>query len=280
MPVGAVQIGWFENPHDAGQHYVKDLSFEILAPQELLGDGDGEAGSFADWQVNWRRFQGECRRLEACMRAYRDRDPKPVCLFDGSLIVSFAAHMLPQDQAYYVRAVSELLATSGACQVPLVGYVDMSYASDLVAMLDTLAGRSAAQRPADGAFLRPLLRWGDRTPAWLCARQDAVQPPEGDKYYDQVAFVYLKTTADNPPARLEFPRWLLDGGQLEHVLDVVRAECVIGNGYPYAVETADAVAVITAQDRERFYAALQRFASQEGLPLRFRRKAGSKLGRR
>ena len=34
-------------------------------------------------------------------------------------------------------------------------------------------------------------------------------------------------------------------GLLERVVDVVRAECVAGTGYPYAMETADALAVIT-----------------------------------
>ncbi len=63
-------------------------------------------------------------------------------------------------------------------------------------------------------------------------------------------------------------------------MDVVRAECVVGNGYPYAVETADAVAVITMQDRERFYRVFQEFVEKEGLPLRFSRKAVSKTKRR
>ena len=67
---------------------------------------------------------------------------------------------------------------------------------------------------------------------------------------------------------------------MAHTVDIVRAECVVGNGYPYAVETADAVAVITMQDRERFYRLLQEFAEKEGLPLRFSRKSVSKQGRR
>jgi hypothetical protein len=104
--------------------------------------------------------------------------------------------------------------------------------------------------------------------------------PVKEKYYGRVCLLYLKTTADGPPARLDVPRWLLEAGQLDRVLDVVRAESVVGNGYPYAVETADAVAVITAQDRERFYRAFQEFAEKEGLPLRFSRKATSKQGRR
>jgi hypothetical protein len=280
VPVGAVQIGWFENPHDPAQAYVKDVSFEVLAPQELAGGDDPQAGSFPDTEVNLRRFEGECLRLAACMQARRDRRPRPVCLLDGSLIVSFAQHMGQEGQARYVRAVTGLLAASQEYRVPLVGYVDTSYASDLAAMLDAVAGRDAAQQPADGAILRPLMQWGDRSPAWICARRDALALPQGMEYYEQVGFVYLMTTAGNPPARLDFPRWLLDEGQLEPVLDVVRGECVIGNGYPYAAETADAVAVITAQERERFYAAFQRFANEEGLPLRFSRKVGSKLGRR
>lgn len=280
LPVGAVQIGWFENRHDPTGSYVKDVSFEVLAPQELAGEGEGEAGGFPDRQVNWRRFQGECERLVACMEACAEREPKPVCLFDGSLIVSFVEQMEPEHQALYVRAVCELLAASERSRVPLVGYVDTTYASDLASMLDVAAGASPGRRVADSAFLRPLMAWGDRTPAWICARDDRVAPVDGAKYYERVAFCYLKTTADNPPARLDLPRWLVDEGRLEAVVDVVRAECVVGNGYPYALEAADAVAVITAQDRERFYAAFQRFADREGLPLRFSRKAGSKLGRR
>jgi hypothetical protein len=55
---------------------------------------------------------------------------------------------------------------------------------------------------------------------------------------------------------------------------------VVGNGYPYALETADAVAVITRRDRERFYRVFQGFAEEEGLGLQFSRKASSKKGRR
>ncbi len=76
------------------------------------------------------------------------------------------------------------------------------------------------------------------------------------------------------------PRWLLQSDWAESVLDIVRAECVVGAGYPYAIETADALAVITQQDRQRFYALWQQFMQKEGIPLTQARKAGSKLGRR
>ena len=87
------------------------------------------------------------------------------------------------------------------------------------------------------------------------------------------------TTAHNPPARVEFPRWLYEAGEHERVLDLVQAECVVGIGYPYALETADAVAALTMQDRKRFHWLFQEFAEWKGLPLRFGREAVSKKGR-
>jgi hypothetical protein len=279
VPVGAVQIGWFLNPHDADQPYVKDIYFEVLAPDELAGE-DEEIVGFFDWMVNFRRFALECKQLGEMMEAAQDRLIKPICFFDGSLIISFIQHLLPERQRLYLDAMVDLLRASEEYQVPLVGYIDTSYASDLAAMLDALADRHPRQRISDGALLRPRMDWGDRTVAFICARDDKVTLTDNSKYYDQVCFVYLKTTADRPPARLDLPLWMLDDGILEQTIDVVRAECVVGNGYPYAVETADAVGVITMQDRERFYGLFQAFAQQVGLPVRFSRKAVSKRGRR
>ena len=61
-------------------------------------------------------------------------------------------------------------------------------------------------------------------------------------------------------------------------MEVARA--LQGTGYPYAIETADALAVITMQDRERFYGVLQEFVQQNSLSWTFSRKARSKRGRR
>jgi hypothetical protein len=279
IPVGAVQIGWFINPHSAELPYIKDIAFDVLAPDELA-DPEEDTVGFPDWRVNMHRFLGECNKLIELMEEYEDAETKPVCFFDGSLILSFVQHMQPTRQCRYVQAVMALLAASERTRVPLVGYVDTSYAKDLVNMLDVLGGTQPGRGISDGALLSARMGWGDRTVGLVCARDDRVDPVDGAKYYPDVIFTYLKTTADRPPARLELPRWVLEAGQLEPVLDLVRAECVVGNGYPYGVETADAVAVITHQDRERFYRLFQEFAEKEELPLRFSRKAVSKRGRR
>jgi hypothetical protein len=64
------------------------------------------------------------------------------------------------------------------------------------------------------------------------------------------------------------------------MIDLVRAECVVGTGYPYAIETADALAVISQQDRQRFHALFEQFATRTGLGLTRARKALSKQARR
>ena len=280
IPVGAVQVGWFENPHDERKEYVKDIRFEVLPPEELAGEV--EEGGYPDLKVNLRRFQLECEVLVEHMRRFAGRSPAPVCFFDGSLILSFAAQMRPDLQRAYVHAVRSLLDVSEETRVPLVGYVDASYATDLVTMLSYLLGEVKPTHLTDGALLRARMSWGDRTEAFVCARDDRLfaRADQELDYYHRVHLVYLKTTAENAPVRLDLPAWLLEAGEMERVLDVVRAECVVGTGYPYAVETADALAVITTADRERFYRTFQEFMEALGINLRYSRKAYSKRTRR
>ena len=292
IPVGAVQIGWYINDHTEGQGgYVKDLDFEVLSPDELEDDGeDGNAGmGFPNWRINQLRFVRECEKLCSLMAEYDQvpQEQKPLCFLDGSFIISFAGQLRPERAKTYVEAVQKLLACSETYQVPLVGFVDSTYSRDVVNMLGILADKPVAALSDARLFNNVLTAWGDRTPLFLCARADALSQPRGGAdrsgsvaFYREVAFTYVRLTSDRPPSRVEMPRWIMDAGLAESVLDRVRAECVVGNGYPYAIETADAVAVITAQDRERFYAIFQQFAQREGMPLSIARKAVSKVQRR
>jgi hypothetical protein len=79
----------------------------------------------------------------------------------------------------------------------------------------------------------------------------------------------------NRPAAVGYEQGLAD-----YVLDAVRGEVIVGNGYPYVIEAADQTAVISTQDREVFYAAFQEFAQRKGFELKIARKAISKAHRR
>jgi len=188
----------------------------------------------------------------------------------------------PELRQRYLRAVVSLLDASEQYHVPLVGYIDFSRASDLLSMLQHLWNVEQSPHLSDATLLQPLMKWGDRTEAFVCARDDRTFDglESSDYYYERVIFLYLKTTSSNPPVRLDIPRWVLEEGLLDQVINLVRAECIVGVGYPYALETADALAVLTAQDREQFYRIFQKFVAQMGIELRYSRKAYSKRGRR
>jgi hypothetical protein len=280
-PVAAVQIGWYINYHERGGRYEKDVRFEVLAPGELAPDESG--AEFADWKVNQRRFVLECDQLCALMDRFAAEPPerRPLCLFDGSLIISFAGQLRPERGNAYVRAVQQLLDTSRALRVPLAGFVDSSAGKDFLTLLNIVTGEPFISL-TDGALLdKRLPEWGDRTPLFICARQDQLSSGGRADFYRDVVFSYVRLAADRPPARIEMPRWLWEEGRSQEVLDLVRAECIAGaNGYPYAAETADAVAVLQMMDRDRFYTLYQQFAESEGVTLNQSRKSLSKAARR
>jgi hypothetical protein len=304
LPVAIVQAGVYENPHEPPAPYLKDVVTVVLTPEELLAAGDADdqdtgdetrmsvAGQ-ADRMVHLRRFELEVETLIARMRVHAERRARQrgqelslVVFCDGSLIVSFARRLAPWYRERYLRAERKLLAASQEYRAPLVGYIDTSLARDVVMMLRALPPTGEAlpapRGVSDALLWRGTLRWGDRTPAFLAARADLPgEEPRGDEAAGQdVAFVYFQAALDRPPSRVEFPRWVLDAGLLDGVMDAVRAETIVGNGYPYPIEAADAVAVITTEDRARFYRLFQEFAEREGLPFGFSRKALSKSRRR
>src|SRR5205085_2273805 len=217
LPVAAVQVASFENPHTAdGRGYRKEAHFELVTPDELLAT-DGGKITAADI-VGLRRFALELRVLGEFMerkRGWQARGERvPVALFDGTLLIS-AAQIRTESNfpTKYIEAVARAVRLSRDAQVPLVGFVDQSYARDIASLLDV-------------------------------------------------------------------PAWIYEAGLLDEVLDTVRAECVVGNGYPYALETADEAAYISGRDRAQFMRALQEFAEREQMPFRVARKAISKAHRR
>ena len=73
---------------------------------------------------------------------------------------------------------------------------------------------------------------------------------------------------------------MLEAGVLDGALDLLRAEVVVGTGYPYPLETADAAAVLTTEDRLQFYRLFHDFAHDSGLSVSLPAKSISKAHRR
>jgi NurA domain len=296
IPVALIQVGFFANPHSRGRPYTKDVRLEVLSPDEIMEEARGESVDpdsypYSEMQVTLRRYVLEvetlCSQMEEYARTRRAGDPahSPLVFFDGSLVVSFALTMPSPYRERYIAAAVALLQASEELRVPLIGYIDTSYARDIITMLRRLDSMQPYPRLRetkkihDALLWQGRLQWGDRSPAMICARGDVLQGY--GSFHESVAFCYLQTSVNRPPARLEFPRWMIDDGVLEPALDVVRAEVIAGgSGYPYAIETADAVAVISLQDRLEFYAHFQEFIERQGLAFTFSTKAASKNRRR
>jgi hypothetical protein len=291
LPVAAIQIGWFENPHNDLQIYEKNAEFIILSPEKLL-ENQGAPMS-PETRVGEMRFHAEVERVGKFLtekKGWHKRGERmPLAFFDGTLLISFS---LPQTalQQSFLQAMVNLVRLSRETRVPLVGYVDRSFARDVLSMLDAFDDKTTSEKQTlyDATILhsaapeiaQTLKFWGDRTCFCYSNRKGLnafIEPKTGKSL---VGFVYLQTTSDSAPARLDIPAWIYEEHLLTEVLDTIRAECVIGLGYPYALEAADATAVITARDREIFLKALQEFASHEKLNFSVSRKATSKGRRR
>ncbi len=288
IPVAAVQVAWFVNAHTRAGQYVKDVDFQVLAPQELMIEYNGER-NISEQAVNLRRFELEihtlCRLMREIAAHQAHLEKRPLALFDSSLVISFVDRLQQEQRLAYTNLVLELLRCSEETRVPLIGYVDTSYARDLTHLLENCFSLQESEKIHDAQLVNGLLQWGDRTPLFVCARGSADKKQQGvlegfAEYRRGIGFTYLKTHSNLPPARLEIPLWIAEQGWLEEVLNLIRAEVIVGNGYPYVLETADAAAVISARDRDAFYAIFQQFAKDQQIDLRISQKAVSKFRRR
>jgi hypothetical protein len=289
VPVAAVQIGWFENPHDGASSYEKNARFELLTPADLLAEWEEPMNP--DIRVEACRYLGEVGRIGEFLKkksGWKARGERmPVAFFDNPLLVPFSQRGL---QKKFLDATVRLVEQSNETGVPLVGYVDRSYSRDILTMIDAFNGgeRPEASAMFDASVLRgrrpdgsrALNCWGDRTCFCYSTRRglEAFLDPATGR--STVGFTYLQTTADSTPARLDVPAWVFENGLIDEVVDTVRAECIVGLGYPYVLETADQAAVISTRDREVFFRALQELTTRGKLDFSIARKDASKQRRR
>ncbi len=291
LPVGAIQIGWFENPHNENVRYEKNAKFELISPQKFLENNNER------WRpetlVGQMRFEAEIERAKVFLdkhQGWQKRGERmPVAFYDGTLLLQTSLPETDVDKKITGKLLT-LVAHSLATKVPVVGYVDRSFSRDLVNFADAFQNREIpkTQTLYDATILsaetskhrRILKNWGDRTCFCYSKRRGLNSFIDSETGRSVVGFSYLQTTVDSNPARIDVPTWAFEDGLFDEIADVVRAECVVGLGYPYALETADVTAVINTKDRQVFLAALQEFAKREKLNFKVSRKNASKGRRR
>ena len=289
LPVGAVQIGWFENPHNADKRYEKDTRLIVLSPKDLLENQ--EEPLKPESVVSEEMFIGEIKKIGDFIskkRGWQNRNERmPLAFLDRPMLLPFAPGQSKLEQKFVLELV-ELIRHSRDCGVPVVGYVDRGFSRDLINLVNAFSDNVGKPTLYDSALVgsknaageKVLKSWGDRTPFCYSRRKGLEAFTDPKTGTPLVGFTFLQVTGDSLPARLDFPSWVYEAGLLNEAIDVVRAECVIGLGYPYAIETADATAVFTMRDRQTFLKALQDFAERNNLDFSFSRKNTSKGRRR
>ncbi|MFC4540794.1 DNA double-strand break repair nuclease NurA [Halosolutus amylolyticus] len=303
VPLAYVQAAWAVNYHHADGRLDRGVDGRLLTPDEITQESEDGDYRFVDSQlVGHHRFEYEGSLLIkqlvnlAAARDAGDIEHTPIVFYDGPLIASFANPLKPETRDRYISTLSRVIAASQHHEIPLVGYVAGTSATELVKMTRLLLQDEFETDRVipDAHVLTELMSpWGDTTIPFISKRDgsvDALQTTyEGERYEfrDDILFSYLNVPPGAGLDRIEFPGWLCrsDGpagydSMYEYTVEIVRAEAGVGRGYPEILQQADSDAVLDHQDRQQFHRIVQRWADSNDVPLEWNAKALSKELRR
>ncbi|WP_182021714.1 DNA double-strand break repair nuclease NurA [Haloquadratum walsbyi] len=183
--------------------------------------------------------------------------------------------------------MSRLLAASRHHEVPVIGFTSGSKGRDLAVMLEHLNEVDAPQKVRDfRVLLQELGNWGDRSVLFRTQRGSTMNrlstSYHGGEYdfSDRLLFTYLNTGSGQSLDRVGIPKWVHEEGMVDEVLSTVRAQAAVGRGFPEILSAADADAVISNTDRDRFLEIMQTFSEANDIDIRWVDKALNKRRRR
>lgn len=299
VPVALVQSAHYVNYHTDDRDYERAVDPKVLFPDQIVIEaGAGDYAYVDEDQVSHARYEHEAETVVSLIERFADTDPPPIVLYDGPLIVSFVNALGPETRSRYVEAMGRVLAASRHHEVPVVGYISDTNASDVSKFVQSIQPSQFENAPLakDRAVFAPMMdTWGDRTVVFKSRRDssvDLLEAPYFGKEYafgDRMYFTYVDLGDGTALDRIEFPQWVFEADapsgrpvdhMYEYVIDAVRAEAAVGRGYPEILQHADADAVLTPQDRDRFLRMIQQLGEEEGLNIRWNAKDRSKRQRR
>ncbi|MHA1764801.1 MAG: DNA double-strand break repair nuclease NurA [Promethearchaeota archaeon] len=297
IPVALIHVACYRNEHKIGKKYLKKTSIKILTPEELLIEESGRGGKkFSQEPVDCARFRLECELLTQEMDIIDNRKPeieKAYFIMDGSLILSFIDRFNPKIQEEHLQTLKNAVTKSRKTGYPLIGYVDSSRAKDVVNMVASLSpiNLKSINYISDSTVLEKYIKehlkinmkFGDRTCAFICDRNDPIYKKYPDVLEQRMVFFYIKLNSEQL-ARVEFPEFLLgnkkeEKEKINEIANILIAESIVGQGYPHLIDQVHHEAVIHAKERSKFYRLFQRFCLDEKLQFRILNKARSKLRR-
>ncbi len=239
---GAIQTAYFINYHNAELKSEKDIDFDILIPQ----DSYSEISDFNN-EINFNRFKAEIEKFIEVIEniSNKNYEKTPIGFFDGSFTFSFQKD--PQLKQEYAALLEKLFKISELKNIPIIGYIDISLAYNLSNSLKTFFNIAEEHKISDSKLLKNFLKnWGDRSSFF-----NYIIKEKNINKIQKIGFCYLKNSSYKAyPCRIELPTWIYEKGLLDEIIEVILAESLIGNGYPYCIETADSIAVIKHYEQE------------------------------
>ncbi|OPY30267.1 MAG: NurA domain protein [Methanocella sp. PtaU1.Bin125] len=265
VPIGLVQACTVVNSHNGDRRFATDAKLHLMLPADFEENG---SYVFAQAPVSTKRFELECQQIGAFMRSH----PGDMVFLDGSLVLSFTGQQEEKEQARYVRAITDLLDVSEETRSPLIAYTDMSMSKDILTLMRHAFSLPQSGHLTDAFLISDRMRWGDRTRAFACDRDDRLQKGQKStldlygRHRDNVAFFFIMS-GGHLASKVEVPRWCFDEGLMEKIADTIRAECIIRPGYPDIIHRAHEYASISFAEAGMFRGMIDAFAAKHRIKI-------------
>ncbi len=232
--IGMVQSSWVKMDFISDK-FDYDVKVEIILSDNIL----------KEWDVSLARQKLE---VDTAITLINNLDKNAIILLDGTLIYSFLAMVDDKLRKEKIEELVSMLELAEEKEIPVIGYVDTSYAKDLTNTLINI-NKVDSDVISDAGFLNQLMtRLGEYTIPFICKRFPL---DEYGSYMDKICFSYMRLHSKRV-VRLEFPRWIWDKGIYDDVISKIMAEGILSHGYPRILTRAHEYAVLHGEDREKF----------------------------
>jgi len=277
IPIGFVQAGAFWVSYGKKHsNFGQDILSDVLIGNSAIEKHE-QSEPLHDMSINLVRLAKELELALKVVERHQEKGLSACLLIDGSLILRFLRRADEEIKKAMCKEIVQLLRICERKLIPVAGYVDYSLAKDVTSTLEKLSGKDYDIKVSDVSVVGPFLEeggFGARTPVFRM--KHSLLHEYYEEFSDDIYFFYQKIHSDLP-VRVEFPRWIYNANLVNDLAQVIAAQAVIGDGYPYVLLRAHETAILGGADRDRFFEVVTWFLSKEcRVPVWETRKAKQK----
>lgn len=260
LPVALVRACAFVNKHS--QNFEKIERYRCLTPKSI-SVGEEDYMRLNSLEINLARFEME----NEVALASQEEDPSLI-LMDNTFILSYLLATRSDDFLDLHLDSLLKLFKSTENNTMLAGIIDPSLAKDVSNSISDVYNLDQRE-VSDVNLVDEYLGIFDRTCTYRAKRnvlRKYNREVEGEEvdYRGEIGFFYMKTYSQQP-TRVEFPLWIQREEKTDELADLVRASCILGEGYPYELSRAHEFVRLARKEKERFYEIVQKVAENRGL---------------